>query len=701
MLFLIKQRAENIMRRPILLILYIQIALILVLYYLNPFGLGSVLDRSSTLLSHADTITSLSGIVTKVQIKEYYAAVTVDTGSEACLVRIKNITDEQKVYDLVGRTVTVQGKVSVPSGRRNLACFDYRMYLKGQGIYTIVETSKFRITGGAVKRPLLHFLSVKKASFYQKIRPIIGEEAFSVLSGILFGDKAYMDDELYDQFQTNGIAHILAVSGLHVSLLYSGLEKLLQKRKSLFISFLSVFLIYCYCALSGFCTSVIRASVMTVLKIFSVKLNRRYDSVCAATFAAILLLLFRPYLLFDSGFQLSFAAAYSMGVALPYIQGKFLKLSNRVRSERFYSLGSSSLVIIAAQIGMMPLIAFHFLNFSPISIFINPLAIYLASLILPLGLAVFLLSFFFSGIILAAAGGPAMFFLKALTGLSSLAAKLKFSYSVPAPPVHAIILYYIIFFYFFSETRIILNRRNKQKTLCLIASIIACFALLMPKGYNLPSLYFVDVGQGDCTLINQNGLHILIDGGGNYYKNIGKDTLKPFLLKNGITKIDLAIVSHKDQDHSKGIYELNECFKIEKILDQDNDNDTCIICSFYIEGLDCLFMADADKNREAALLKAYPALSCYVLKLGHHGSGTSSSEDFLRKTTPSFALISCGLNNSYGHPSPSVLQLLDKLGIIYARTDLYGGIGLKEVNSTEAVFFNAAKDKQWHIPLDK
>ncbi len=689
------------MRRPILLILYIQITLILVLYYLNPFGLGSILDRESTLLSRADTITSFSGIVTKVQIKEYYSAITVDTGSEACLVRIKNITDEQKVYDLAGRRITVQGRVSVPDGRRNLGCFDYRLYLKGQGIYTIIETSKYRITGGAVQRPLLHFLSVKKASFYQKIRPIAGEEAFSVLSGILFGDKAYMDDELYDQFQTNGIAHILAVSGLHVSLLYSGLEKLLQKRKGMLISLLSVFLIYCYCALSGFCTSVIRASVMTVLKIFSVRLNRRYDSVCATTFVAILLLLFRPYLLFDSGFQLSFAAAYSMGVALPYIQGKFLKLSDKLRSERFYRLGSSSLVIPAAQIGMMPLIAFHFLNFSPISIFINPPAIYLAGLILPLGLAVFLLSFFFSGVILAAAGGPVMLFLKALTALSSLAARLKFSYSVPAPPVHVIILYYIIFFYFFSETRIILNRRNKQKTLCLIASMLACFALVIPKGYDLPPLYFADVGQGDCTLISQSGLHILIDGGGSYYKNIGKDTLKPFLLKNGITKIDLAIVSHKDQDHSKGVYELSECFKIEKILDQNRDNATCTICSLNIEGLNCLFMADADKKREAELLRAYPYLSCDVLKLGHHGSGTSSSEGFLTSADPSFALISCGLNNSYGHPAPSVLQLLDKLGIIYARTDLYGGIGLKEVNSKEAVFFNAAKDRQWHIPLNR
>lgn len=689
------------MRRPILLIFYIQIALILVLYYLNPFGLGSILDRKSTLLSHADSISSVSGIVSKVQIKDYYCAITVDTGNEYCLVQLKNVNDEQLIYDLVGRSINVQGKVSIPDSRRNLGCFDYRLYLKGQGIYTIVEASKYRISAGGVQRPLQHFLSVKKAQFYSKIRPFLGEESFSVLSGILFGDKAYMDEELYDQFQTNGISHILAVSGLHVSLLYSGLEKLLKNRKNIFLDLISIFLIYCYAALAGFSTSVIRASVMTILKIVSVRLKRRYDSVCAATFTGMIFLLIRPYLLFDSGFQLSFAAAYSMGVALPYIQTKFLRLSNRMRSERLYRFGSSFSVVMAAQIGMVPLIAFHFLNFSPVSILLNPIAVYLAGLILPLGLGVFAASFVFSGLFLAALGSPAGIFLKILMSVSSFASNLKLSMDVPAPPCHLIILYYIVFFYYFSETRVILNRRNKQKELCVIAGLILFFGVLMPKDYDLPPLYFVDVGQGDCTLISQNGKHILIDGGGSYYKNIGKDTLKPFLLKNGITKIDLAIVSHKDQDHSKGIYELNECFNIQSIYDENRDNSDCFICSVNAGGLNCLFMADADKKREEKLLKLCPSLSCDIIKLGHHGSSGSSSEAFLSSVKPSFALISCGKNNSYGHPAPSVLQLLDKLSIIYARTDLYGGIGLKKISQTEAVFFNAAKDKEWHIHLNR
>lgn len=257
-----------------------------------------------------------------------------------------------------------------------------------------------------------------------------------------------------------------------------------------------------------------------------------------------------------------------------------------------------------------------------------------------------------------------------------------------------------------------LNRRHKQPALCLACALLIFLCVLMPYSfgvtqsvlpwkYNKAYVTFVDVGQGDCCHINLGGYNILIDGGGNYYKNIGKDTIKPYLLKNGISHIDLAIVTHEDQDHSKGIYELNECYQIDKIIKGGKTNEESLVTSITVEDLNFLFMADADSKVEEQLLIKYPNLSCDIIKLGHHGSASSSSESFITSIKPRFALISCGLNNSYGHPAKRVVELLDDFGIIYGRTDLYGAISYVKSTQGEAIFENAAKDTYWHIHKKK
>ena len=229
---------------------------------------------------------------------------------------------------------------------------------------------------------------------------------------------------------------------------------------------------------------------------------------------------------------------------------------------------------------------------------------------------------------------------------------------------------------------------------------------MLPWDYGVAPVSFLDVGQGDCIHIHYGGRDILIDGGGSYYTNVAEKTLKPYLLKNGIRSIDLAIITHEDMDHSKGIYELDEIFDIKKILtnhevyniSEGEENDLCLVLSARIEGLDFLFMSDADFARESALLQENPELSCDVLKLGHHGSAGSTGEDFLSAVSPSFAAISCGVNNRYGHPADRVVELLENSGIMYGRTDLSGALCLRKVTDRYYIFENAAKDRQWRIP---
>jgi len=694
------------MRRPLLLILYIQVAIILALYYLNPFGLSALLDKNSTLLYKDGEVISVEGTVKKVQIKSTYTAVTVVCGQESLLVRLSGVADgsnpdsDAAVYDLVGRHVSLTGKISLPSEVRNPNAFNYRLYLKGQNVYSIMDVSKYRIVPGKVILPVSHLLSKQKGIFYKAVRENLDDQSFSILAGLLFGDKSYMDDELYESFQTNGIAHILAVSGLHVNLVYTVIETLLKGKKNRITSLLTVIILYMYASLSNFSISVLRASCMILLKLIAYHINRKYDMVCSASLTAIIFLLFNPYLLFDSGFQLSFTAAYIMGIALPFATVKFRKISNILRSERFYSIGKLLIAPLIIQLGMLPLTTYHFLNLSIISLFINPFAIALAGLILPAGLIPFAMSFVFPDFITAVSSGPVMFFIKILTAGNTIAGKSGLSFSCCSLPVHYVILFYIIFFWYFSETRVMLNRRKLEYPLAFISLAIILFWAFMPKGYTLSDVCFLDVGQGDCCLINIDGYHILIDGGGSYFKNVGKNTIKPILLKNGINKIDLAIVSHNDRDHSKGIYELKDCFKIDKIIDDKRENENCLVCSIEINGMQYLFMGDADISLEKKLLKKYPDLSCDVIKLGHHGSKTSSSAEFIEAVAPSFAIISCGLNNSYGHPSSGVIELLEKSGIIYGRTDLNGAICIQS-NDNEIIAQNASKDKTWHIVQNK
>lgn len=699
------------MRRPLLVILYFLVFLILVLYYLNPFGLSVLLDRRSTLLLDAGHVVNIQGIVKKVQIKEYYSALTVDVGDENVLVRVKGI-DDAKIYDLAGRIVNIQGELSIPNARRNPGCFDYRLYLKAQGIYTLLDTSKFRISADSVKLHVVHLSNVLKGRFYAFSKPYLTDDDFGIIAGLLFGDKAYLDDDLYEQFQQNGIAHVLAVSGLHVGLLYSIIIKLLNGKKNLLSSALTILFLYVYAALSSFSISVLRASIMIVLDILAFHLRRRYDMVCGASLTAIIFLLINPYQLFDSGFQLSFVAAYTLGIMLPWVNNKIVKLSNKYKLDKSYDILTAIAPGICAFIGMAPLISFHFLNFSIISILLNPIAIALASLVLPTGLLLFLVSQANVTFLTKLFSIPCAIFSDSLRLLSSIGENLHLSFSVSAPPFGVLIVYYVFFFYFFSETRYVLNRKHRQVFLSILASflIFCCTALpfifgisdsVLPWKYNTAFVTFLDVGQGDCCHINIDGYNILIDGGGNYYKNIGKDTIKPYLLKNGINKIDLAIVTHEDIDHSKGLYELNDCFTIDKIISGGKSNDTCIISSINVKGLDFLFMADADFKREEKFLLENPKVKADVIKLGHHGSKTSSSAPFISSVAPKLAIISCGANNSYGHPAPRVIELLSEFDIIYGRTDQNGAISYIKSTDDGALFVNAAKDTYWLIHKTK
>ena len=681
-------------------------------------------------------VQSFEGLVVHASFKTDRWDLMVRTAEEKVLVRL-DAPEEARlaVCSLTGRICRFTGPVRRPDGRRNFGCFDYALYLKGRDVRCFCEVSRFRAEAGELRFRLLNALAVSKARFFDRIAPYMDREAFSLLAGLLFGEKGYLEEDVYVSFQRNGIAHVLAVSGLHVGLVYAVVLKLMQGRRNGKTTAVSAIVLLCYICLSGFSVSVLRASFMIGLHLLSFHLHRRYDLVSAASLAACVFLGVNPYQLFDSGFQLSYMAAYSLGVALPRMQLKATELADRYKKGWIDDAGKLLLPCIAVQLGMTPLTLFHFLIFSPVSLLLNPFAVALAGLLLPAGLFLYLVQSFGISLATAAAAGPASAFAHLLLALNDAGNALGGSFPMAAPPIGMLCLYYAVFFYWFSEGRAVLLRKGRQRSaalLCLAMTLSSCllpfwFGLgeLLPWQRPLRDVVFVDVGQGDCIHIASDSCHVLVDGGGSAMKNVGEGTLLPYLLKNGVSGLEMAVVTHPDQDHCKGIKELSQKMRIRTIVfpavyendisvtegyradrfvfagrgdvirmgdavfrvltpykdgrvtaRTENRNETCIAGMLETKDLKILLTADMTDQTEQWLLADGSDVDADILKVAHHGSAYSSREDFVSAVSPRFAVISCGRNNSYGHPAERITAMLAEMGVEMLRTDLSGAVGV-------------------------
>ena len=214
---------------------------------------------------------------------------------------------------------------------------------------------------------------------------------------------------------------------------------------------------------------------------------------------------------------------------------------------------------------------------------------------------------------------------------------------------------------------------------------------------------FINVGQGDCTLIRNHNKVVLIDTGGLSYIDIANDSLVPFLRKKRIYQIDAVIITHYDYDHCGSLASLNKSYPIKQVVDytssfpvkvgnlvfnnhnyyatSNDENDKSLVLSFNICKKDFVIMGDAPRYVEKEIIKNEAEIKCDILKVGHHGSNTSTCEDWLKYLSPKEAIISCGKNNKYGHPNKEVVSLLNKYKIKIHRTDLEGTIVYKTILS--------------------
>ncbi len=633
--------------------------------------------------------------------------------------------------DPAGRRISVKGTLELPAGAGNPGCFDRRLYLRGQKVTAVMTAGSLET--GDVERPLLNGIHRIRDRFRDSLAAGMKEENLAFINAMLFGDKAMLDEDEYEAFQKNGTAHVLAVSGLHIGMIYSLLSMIAGavglKRRG-YPNLVIFLLLTGYAVMAGCSPSVVRALTMIALHVISKLIHRRYDMLSAACFTSSVMLFYEPYMLFSTGFQMSFLAILVIAFLFPLIED--IKAPAAVKGQL--------LPVIMIQAGMAPYSMYMFNYFSAASFIANVPVVFLAGITVPMGV----IAMPFSLLIPRSAG----LFASALDvscGLMRTVNDIFYaggaaSFTVVSPPLTLLTVFYAALFAFSSEwVRIRIIRKDRTALGSVLLIMVLCLVIFngaFRNGFREADCVFVDVGQGSCVhLRTPSGKNILIDGGGRpvfgsgkeaekYDFDVGEKIVMPYLLKNGTGKVDLAMVTHPDADHFKGIVSLCRLGMVEKLGIHENlgeeaedimketgmagediiifrtgdelkeegfalrvmgpveeggsENGDSMVSRAVYDGFSVLVTGDIDEGAEASLCRVYGGgggLASDVVSVPHHGSAYSSTEDFIRACSPKAAVIQVGKNN-YGHPSQEAVGRYEDAGCEVFRNDERGAVGI-------------------------
>lgn len=649
-----------------------------------------------------------------------------------CKLRVDS-KDLEKFYEKVkpGNDINFACSYLKARNKRNPGEFDYDKYLKSKGItgiVTIKEASDYQITANSYN--IFENVIFQARKFVdEKINLLHSKKTSALLRGLLLADRREINEETKTQFINSGVIHVLAVSGLHVGFiafifffLFGRLN--IYLRSGLTIAGLLVFMF-----ITGIPPSVFRATIMAIVIIVAFFTNRSTNIFNSLAIAALIILVIDPAEIYSPGFQLSFSAVLAIGIFYPPLSQTIYKL--QIKNKIINYLLLFMCVSIAAQIGTLPFVLIYFGKISVIGLFVNLIVIPAIGLIISLALT----SILFSVLLPFIAGYYSStndFVTMSLLKIIEYSGNLSFSkIDVINYSLYDAIIFYVCIIILFAALKRFQNSTPKVVLVILIIVNLLLFSSFDDRKIfpdNELSVFMIDVGQGDAFLIKfPNNKTALVDAGNvSAAFDNGEKIILPLLHYLGIDEIDYGFISHIDLDHYGGFFALTEADKIKEIYkpspDTSNSKDTAFEkylkskhrkihyynkqslkignCMLYVlndsygterfnlssndkSGIlkivygqtSFLFIGDAGTKIEKILVNKFAGfLDSDVLKVGHHGSKTSTSDEFVNYTSPEFALISAGIKNSFGHPSDEVLLKLIRNEVKLLRTDKSGGI---------------------------
>lgn len=616
-----------------------------------------------------------------------------------------------------GASCEITGKIDMPGESRNPGQFDFRDYLLAQGIthQMIVksledihcEGSSFLNQIYSVRTNLIYFVS-----------QTISTETAGWLNALVLGDDFQLDEEVVELFQRWGLSHILAISGLHIGLIVGLVYFLIVKLNIVTkerAQWIMIFFLPLYAIIAGGQPSVWRASTMVLMFIILNKIKLKFSVTDTLSIVFLLLIFFDKYIVYHVGFQLSFIVTFGLVVSRQLISNT---------NSSFFQVLQISFI---SQMMILPLQFAYFSTFQPLSILLNVLVVpYFSLFVIPLMFLLLLFSSFphfliaMVDIFFANIQHLFLFVIKYIDRIAD------FPIIIGDFPIVFAVIYYCLFYLFMRNLQ---NEKRLEafKYGFLLTGLIFCIAC-RPYFSPIGTVTMLDIGQGDAFVIElpyRRGV-FLIDAGASFSftdftptNKVYKQVIKPYLYSRGITKIDAILLSHEDIDHMGSVPYLIENMKVDEIIisnyyeleheqallwekqgvevrrvdpnenitikgqpfqvlgsmtDKNSENENSLVLYTELGGKRWLFTGDIGKETEKELVRTYDQLSIDILKVGHHGSRTSTDPSFIEKVQPDYALISVGINNSYGHPAMEVLETLESGRVQILRTDESGAV---------------------------
>ena len=591
------------------------------------------------------------------------------------------------LYNL-GDQVKIEGTLEIPSNNTIPNNFNYKKYLNNQNIYYILKAKKITL----LKENTNIFIKVKQVilTYLNKFK------SKNYLQAFILGDTSSLNN-IYDSYQKNGISHLLSIGSSHITLLNYLIiiffKKIKLKKIAEPVSYLLIFL---FLILLDFPISMLRVFLYLVITYLFKKFNLKVNSLLKYYLVIIITLLINPFYIFNKGFLYSYFISFILILNKDKLTGNYLFTIFKISFISF--------------LGSIPLNIYFNYEINLFSIFYNLLYVPIFNLIIfPLSLLTLIFPFLDN-----------LFYLvmEILNNISLLLNNFNQGIIILKKIDIFILGIYILIIIYIINT--ILNKKIHG---LVILSIILVIHININKFIKDNFVITIDVKQGDSSLLYLDDKAILIDTGGLYNQIVVEKTI--IMLKSfGINKIDYLIITHGDYDHMGEAINLVSNFKVEKVIfncgefnqleqelinvldkkkilyyscikelnidddklyflnnkDYGNENDNSNVIYFNYNNYKFLFMGDAGIEREKDILDKYNLKDIDFLKVGHHGSNTSSSKEFIDSVNPKYSLISVGKNNRYGHPKESVLDILRDSKIY--RTDLDGSIEIK-LNKSE------------------